>query len=96
MNKIPSPKRMAILSHKLAVLAVLTTENLDEMIVDTEIGLELREAANNWLKVCEKFTDNVFGDNKIERAGVTYISELTAKVDTIIRHNYKKIGYEED
>lgn len=81
-----SPKQIALLSHKLIVLADLMIESLDELGYD-----ETHELYSN-LKVIEqnscKLIEAAFDVKNVRNS--TYLGDLSKKVDTVIRKNFKE------
>lgn len=87
MSKVPSPKRQAILCHKLAVLLALSVEAMDELHVEADLGLEIKEGSEALMPKLEKFIEEVFGIPEVTQS--TYLSQLSKKVDTLVRQNYQ-------
>lgn len=84
-----NPKRHNEISHKIAVLANLMTGALDEIGASSEIALEFKDKCNELLPFCERIVSDTFTSKQIR--STTYINELSNKVDTVIRKNYKAI-----
>jgi hypothetical protein len=85
VKKKLSPKRQAELSHKLVILAELMINTLDELDY-SEIPL-----ANALKIVSEKsceILDEVYKTDSVSSS--TYVTELSSKVDTVIRKNFER------
>lgn len=84
--KKPSKKRFAVLCNKLAVLASLQLEVLDEIGGDTEKYGRLHKANKEIISACEEVVDSIYQVQEIRTS--TYLSDLNNKVDSVVRNNY--------
>lgn len=91
MSKVSLNQRNRII-HKIAVLANLMTGALDEIEASTVESLEFKQKCAELLPFCEKIVNDVFTVEKIRTT--TYLSDLSNKVDTVIRKNYQFIDNE--
>jgi len=85
-----NPKKINQLSHRLAVLSNLMLETLDEIGATTDIAIDFKYKCKELLPFCEKMVDDVFMLNEIK--STTYMTDLSNKVDTVIRKEYKPIS----
>lgn len=86
-----NPKRKNTLSHKIAVLANLMIETLDEIEANSELAVDFKTKSKELIPFCEKILDDSFSSKQI--ATSTYLSEVATKVDTVIRKSYQQISY---
>lgn len=82
-------KKERVLYHKLAVLSNLLLMELDEMKPSAEIGANMHQKAKEFTEVLEPFLVAVYDSEQI-RSG-TYLTDVSHKVDTVIRKNYEQI-----
>ncbi len=82
-------KKKRIQSHTLAVLTHCMIDTLDEMAVDTEVAVNIRERAKDFAKALEPLYDTIF-DSKQVSSG-SYLNNMNQKISTVIRHNYEQI-----
>ena len=85
-----NPKKINMLSHRLAVLSNLMIETLDEIGASSEIANDFKDKSKDLFPFCEKMVDDVFTLGQIKSS--TYMTDLSNKVDTVIRKNYKPIN----
>jgi len=64
-------------------------DTLDEMAVDTEVAVNIRERAKDFAKALEPLYDTIF-DSKQVSSG-SYLNNMNQKISTVIRHNYEQI-----
>lgn len=81
-----NPKRQAQLSHKIAVLASLLRESLEEIEANSDDALNLIEKSKEIVPFCEKIIDDTYKVLLVRRTN--YINDLSNKVDTVIRKNF--------
>ena len=87
--KKPSPKRQIQLFHKLAMLSFLMQDTIDELNPDLAEYCELQEMTGKMGIKCEEIISNVFAIDSLKKS--TYIQDLTSKMDSVIRNNFKMI-----
>lgn len=83
-----SPTKFNQICHKVIVLSDLLIDGLDELSqeVDTE---EYKQDILKNKQLAEKLLETVFNIKDISSS--TYLQDLSQKVDTVIRKNYKPI-----
>ena len=84
-----NPKREAQQSHKIAALCYLLSEALQEAGATADTALQIKQDCENLGAKCEKVLDDLFKIKEV--SGSTYLTELSNKVDTVIRKNYQQI-----
>lgn len=87
-NKLP-PKRVNQLCHKLAVLSDLMSDTLSDL---DDVGLGNEDFKNTCIKA-KRYADE-FLEASYKVKGVrmsTYLGDLSNKVDSVIRNNYREI-----
>ena len=87
-----SPKKIAQICHKLAVVSQLMIESMDEArpILLNEEGVDEFNAASKLVQdKCEMLVKRVYEIDNIYNS--TYFSDLTNKVDATIRKNFQPI-----
>jgi hypothetical protein len=62
---------------------------LDEMSVNTEVSINIRERAKEFAKSLEPLYETIF-DSKQVSSG-PYLNNMNQKISTVIRHNYEQI-----
>lgn len=82
-----NPKEQARLAHKLIVLGDLIIDTLDTMEADGFLANEIREDTDKVKDHFDKLLTKVFNISSVKSS--TYLQELSNKVDTVIRRNYK-------
>jgi hypothetical protein len=82
-------KKERILYHKLAVLSNLLILELDEMKPSAAIGANMHQKAKEFIDTLEPFLEAAFDSEQV-RSG-TYLTDVSHKVDTVIRKNYEQI-----
>jgi len=82
-------KKQRIQSHTLAVLTHCMIDMLDEMSVNTEVSINIRERAKEFAKSLEPLYETIF-DSKQVSSG-PYLNNMNQKISTVIRHNYEQI-----
>jgi hypothetical protein len=82
-------KKERILYHKLAVLTNLLLLELDEMKPSAAIGANMHQKAKEFIDTLEPFLEAAFDSEQV-RSG-TYLTDVSHKVDTVIRKNYEQI-----
>lgn len=89
-----SPKKQAQICHKIAALAFLLGEALDELNPEMKNEHSLKARCNEMSEACQLLVKNTFAIEEIYTG--SYMQELATKVDTCIRKNYVRIpGTEE-
>lgn len=79
-----NPKRKSELCHLLVVLSNLTLEVLDELQPTSQTVIEYKELLT---KKCEEVNDSLIDIPEVRSS--TYFQDLSNKVNTVIRKNYK-------
>jgi hypothetical protein len=82
-------KKERVLYHKLAVLTNLLLLELDEMKPSAAIGANMHQKAKEFIDTLEPFLEAAFDSEQV-RSG-TYLTDVSHKVDTVIRKNYEQI-----
>jgi hypothetical protein len=82
-------KKQRIQSHTLAILTHCMIDTLDEMAVNTEVSINIRERAKDFAKSLEPLYETIF-DSKQVSSG-SYLNNMNQKISTVIRHNYEQI-----
>lgn len=90
--KKKSPKHRNQAIHKLVVLANLMTGVIDDLEADAEAPVEFVKKCKELLPFCEEMISDAYSVEKIR--STTYLSDLSNKVDTVIRKNYQFIDHE--
>ena len=75
--------------HKLAILTNLLVIELDEIKPTAEVGANLHQKAKEFIETLEPFLNVVYDSKQI--CSGTYLSDMTNKIDTVIRKNYEQI-----
>lgn len=83
------PKRKALLTHKICAISLLMIEALDELKANSEISQDFRAKCEDIIPFCERILNESFQAKQVRRS--TYLTDLSNKVDTVIRRNYQKI-----
>jgi hypothetical protein len=86
---MPSPKRQAVICHKIAALSFLMSEALDELNPEVKDGTPFKQQCDAMAEKCQEIVNDVFGIQEIQSG--TYLSDLATKVDTTIRKTYVRI-----
>ena len=82
-------KKERVLYHKLAVLSNLLLMELDEMKPSAAIGANMHQKAKEFTEALEPFLIAAYDSEQV-RSG-TYLTDVSHKVDTVIRKNYEQI-----
>lgn len=82
-------RKQRIQSHTLAVLTHCMIDMLDEMAVNTDTAVGIRERAKEFTKSLEPLYETIF-DSKQVSSG-SYLNNMNHKINTLIRHNYEQI-----
>lgn len=83
------PKRKAQLTHKICAISAILIETLDEIKANSEISQEFRTKCEEIIPICEIILDESFKAEQVRSS--TYLTDLSNKIDTVIRRNYQKI-----
>ena len=78
-----NPKRKNIQIHKLFCLSNLMLENLDELKATTPRMIKLKA---DLIDFCEELNNSVANTATVQKS--TYFSEISHKVDTILRKEF--------
>ena len=82
-------KKERMLYHKLAVLSNLLLMELDEMKPTAAIGANLHQKSKEFAEALEPFLESAFDSEQVRSS--TYLTDVSHKVDTVIRKNYEQI-----
>lgn len=82
-------RKQRIQSHTLAVLTHCMIDMLDEMAVNTDTAVGIKERAKEFAKSLEPLYETIF-DSKQVSSG-SYLNNMNHKISTLIRHNYEQI-----
>ena len=78
-------KKEGVKYHKFVVLNMLLLENLDELQATTP---QMKEYKDNLTGFCEELLNELSQTDAIQKT--TYFSDISNKVDTVIRKNFDK------
>lgn len=78
-----NPKRKNVQIHKLFCLSNLMLENLDELKATTPRMIKLKA---DLIGFCEELNNSVANTATVQKS--TYFSEISHKVDTILRKEF--------
>ncbi len=84
-----NPKREAQICHTITVLMALLADYTDELDGFKSISKIFKDKVEDLLPLCEELITKVYGFPEISSS--TYLSSLSNKIDSIIRHNYERI-----
>lgn len=84
-------KKERMLLHKLAVLHTLSMSCMDDLNAAENLKEHHKKAFEPAMKVIEGFLDNISENAAEPQKTTSYLFELSQKVDTVIRKNYKPI-----
>jgi hypothetical protein len=84
-----TPKEEAKLCHTIAVLISLLADYTDDLTPGGTISQEFKEKALELMPLAEAMLQATY--NVKEVSSSTYITDLSNKIDTVIRHNFKTI-----
>ena len=82
-------KEEAKLCHTIAVLISLLADYTDDLIPDGSIAQQFKEKALELMPLADAMLEATY--NVKEVSSSTYITDLSNKIDTVIRHNFKTI-----
>jgi DNA replication initiation complex subunit (GINS family) len=82
-------KKERVRFHKLAVLTNLLLMELDDMKPTAEIGANMHQKAKEFIETLEPFLEAAFDSQQVRSS--TYLTDVSHKVDTVIRKNYEQI-----
>jgi hypothetical protein len=82
-------KEEAKLCHTIAVLISLLADYTDDLTPSGPIALQFKEKALELMPLSEQMLQATY--NVKEVSSSTYITDLSNKIDTIIRHNFTRI-----
>ena len=85
-----NPKQLNQKAHTIAVLANLLIENLDDIQASSNEALLFKEKLNDLIPFCEQIITDVYAVQQVKSS--TYLTDLSTKVDTVIRKSYQYIG----
>jgi len=84
-----NPKREAQICHTITVLMSLLADYTDELNELKPLSKRFKDKVEDLLPVCEELITQVYGFSEISSS--TYLTDLSNKIDSIIRHNYERI-----
>jgi hypothetical protein len=84
-----SPKREAQICHTVTVLMALLADYTHEIDELKPLSKRFKDKVEDLLPVCEELITKVYGFPEISSS--TYLTDLSNKIDSIIRHNYERI-----
>jgi hypothetical protein len=84
-----NPKREAQICHTVTVLMALLADYTDELDELKPISKRFKDKVEDLLPLCEELITQVYGFPEISSS--TYLTDLSNKIDSIIRHNYERI-----
>jgi hypothetical protein len=85
---MPSPKRQAVICHKIAALSYLLAEALDELNPEVADSNPFKSNVMPWLISAMKLSVmSLSTRNSLS----TYLQNMSTQVDTAIRRNYVRI-----
>lgn len=84
-----NPKREAQICHTVTVLMALLADYTDELNELKPLSKRFKDKVEDLLPLCEELITKVYGFPEISSS--TYLSSLSNKIDSIIRHNYERI-----
>ncbi len=82
-------KKQRIQSHMLSVLTHCMIDTLDDMAVNTELAINIRNKAKEFAEALEPLYETIF-DSKQVSSG-PYLNNMNQKINTLLRHNYEQI-----
>lgn len=89
MGKKLPPKRVNQLCHKLAVLSDLMSDTLSDL---DDVGLGNEDFKSICIKAKRYADEFLEASYKVEGVKMsTYLGDLSNKVDSVIRNNYREI-----
>jgi hypothetical protein len=82
-------KDEAKLCHTIAVLISLLADYTDDLIPNGPIAQQFKEKALELTPLSEAMLEATYNIKQVSSS--TYITDLSNKIDTVIRHNFKQI-----
>ena len=82
-------KEEAKLCHTIAVLISLLADYTDDLMPTSPIAIQFKEKALELMPLSDAMLEAAY--NVKEVSSSTYINDLSNKIDTVIRHNFKTI-----
>jgi len=84
-----NPKKEAQICHTIAVLISLLGDYTDDLTPNGPVSKKFKEKAEELMPLCEEMLSVIY--NVPEISSGTYLSDLSNKIDTIIRKNFERI-----
>ena len=84
MSKVNNIKK-----HKIAALSQLLVESLQDVEADSKWALDIMDNCKSLQEKLEPAVDQIYKIKGVSNS--VYMQELTNKIDTIMRKNYKEI-----
>lgn len=82
-------KKERVVYHRLATLSNLLIMDLDDLKPTAVVGATLHQKAKEFIDALEPFLEVVYDSQQL-RSG-TYLTDLSHKVDTVVRKSYEPI-----
>jgi hypothetical protein len=70
-------------------LVVLLADKMDELMPDTKMASDFKEKAKELMPIAESMMEAAFDVEEVRTS--TYINDLSNKIDTVIRKNFKQV-----
>lgn len=91
-NKLP-PKKQRQLYHKIAILSDILIDTIDELGQDANIvGKSFKNSLEISKSHCESIVKAAFD---VSPETGEYLNNISKKIDTVLRQNYKEITKDE-
>lgn len=84
-----NPKKEAQICHTITVLMALLADYTDELDGFKSISKRFKDKVEDLIPLSEELITKVYGFPEISSS--TYLTDLSNKIDSVIRHNYEKI-----
>lgn len=81
-----TPKQEAQEAHKIAVLFELLADATEKLTPNSPVAIDIKKKALEIVPLANTFVDAVFSFKSISSS--TYFTDLSKKVDTVIRKNF--------
>lgn len=82
-----NPKKKNITLFKAGMFAELLLQTLDELNVNSEISIEIKEKTNELIKVLEPMVENIYNNSIYSKHNI--MQEAIQKTDTIAKRIYE-------
>jgi hypothetical protein len=81
-----NPKQKNILLFKSGMFAELLLQTLDDLNVNSEVAIEIKEKSNEFIKVLEPMVEEIYKNSIYSKYAI--MQEATKKTDTIAKKIY--------